>query len=123
MWLEPYKDKYRAIERYTDPMTGKQKRVSTIIEKDTKQARKAAEEVLREKITASQTESSDSNMSLEELSKLYIAHQKKTVRRQSWKRDECIIPIVVNVLGKDTKVDMLSARYIMQKLEATTSVM
>ena len=118
MWLEPYKDKYRAIERYIDPMTGKTKRVSTIIDKDTKAARKAAESVLKAKIDKEQAIASDSDLTLAELSELYLAHQKKTVRAQSYKRDGCIVPIVTDLLGKDTKVNMLSARYITKCLEA-----
>ena len=119
MWLEPYKDKYRAIERYTDPMTGKQKRVSTIIEKDTKSARKAAEEVLRAKIEEATTVKKDENITLEEIAEKYNQHVKESCRETTWKRDKSTLNGAIRILGKDVIAKNLTARYIDQKLRGT----
>ena len=119
MWIEPYKDRYRAFERYTDPMTGKQKRVSTIIDKDTKSARKTAEEVLRAKIAEATTVMADADITLEELAEKYNEHQKRNVRMQTWRRDECMVNIVIKLLGPDVKANSLSSRYVFQKLESS----
>lgn len=119
MWIEPYKDKYRAIERYTDPMTGKTRRVSTIIDKDTKAQRKAAETVLRIKIEEATTIKADSDITVQEVADKYINHQKQSVRRQTWKRDESMIHSVVKLLRPDVKANTLSARYISQQLESS----
>ena len=116
MWLEPYKDKFRAIERYTDPMTGKQKRVSTIINKDTKQARKAAEDVLRAKIEATMTEKSDS-YTLKNVLDSYIAYQKENgTQDNTVKRNKSVCDHMVALLGCDVLVNQLNARYITDKL-------
>ena len=51
MWIEETRSgKYKAVERYTDYLTGKVKRVSVTMEKNTAQARKVAQIALQEKI-------------------------------------------------------------------------
>ena len=120
MWVEPTPNgKFKACERYKDPLTGKLKKVSVTIDKDTKQTRKTAADVLRGKIENASAIVSDTDLTLEELRSLYIVHQKKSVREQTWLRDERITKTVVDLLGKDTKSDKLSARYICQSLEAS----
>lgn len=50
MWVEKVKTGYKFIERYTDPMTGKYRRVSIVLDKDTAQSRKTAQRALNAKI-------------------------------------------------------------------------
>ena len=51
MWVEETKKgKYKFIERYTDPLTGKYKRVSIVLDKNTSQSRKQAQKALLDKI-------------------------------------------------------------------------
>ena len=51
MWIElTPAGKYKYVEEYTDYMTGKKKRVSTTLEKNTAAAKRTAAEVLRKKI-------------------------------------------------------------------------
>lgn len=51
MWIEELSNgKYKYFERYTDPLTEKQKRVSVILSKKTPQAKKEAQRLLDEKI-------------------------------------------------------------------------
>lgn len=120
MWVESTPNgKFKACERYTDPLTGKLKKVSVTIDKDTKQARKAAADVLRDKIKTASVILSDADLTLEELGELYLCHQKKFVREQTIQRDTCILHLVVNILGKDVKASSLSARYITKKLDDT----
>ena len=53
MWTEKTKNgKYKHVERYTDPITGKEKKVSVTTEKNTAQARKSAQRALLTKIDA-----------------------------------------------------------------------
>jgi len=118
MWTEALKNgKYKARERYLDPLTGKTKIVSVTIEKDTPRARKAAQEQLRVKIEELQEEKKDSNLTIEELAGLYGIHQQNTVKPQSWKRDKVILEKITDLLGRDTLADRLSARYITETLE------
>ena len=51
MWIEELKNgKYACRDTYKDPLTGKFKKVSVTIDKNTRAERKAAEELLRQKI-------------------------------------------------------------------------
>ena len=119
MWIEPYKDKYRAIERYTDPMTGKTRRVSTIIDKNTKQVRKAAEELLRAKIEGADDIQQDADITLEEIETAYINHQMQVTREQTWKRDKSVIKCIVSAIGKDSIANRLTARFVVNRISQT----
>lgn len=59
MWVEELKNgKYKFVERYTDPMTGKSKRVAVVMDKNTARNRKMAALTLSGKIeSASRTAS------------------------------------------------------------------
>lgn len=51
MWVEKRdKDNYKFVEQYKDPLTGKNKRVSLTLEKNTAHTRKQAQASLEEKI-------------------------------------------------------------------------
>ena len=51
MWTEKTKNgKFKHVERYTDPLTGKEKKISVTTEKNTAQARKMAQRALEAKI-------------------------------------------------------------------------
>lgn len=119
MWLEPYKNKYRAFERYTCPLTGKQKRVSTIIDRDTKAARKAAESVLRDKIAKAST--AEKKVTLKELSKAYLAWQKNELKASSYASSEAHTRYIQDILDKDAIVSRLTARYVSEQLSAKSS--
>ena len=119
MWLEPYKDKYRAIERYIDPVTGKRKRVTTIIDKDTKAARKAAESVLKakmEKLSAVLP-----SVTVGELADAYLKYQKKTIKPSSYVSTTQHISIIKDALRPDALVARLSARYVADRLAAVSN--
>lgn len=73
MWVEERKTGFKFVERYTDPMTGKVKRVSISMPKNTAKNRKLAAAALQERIdqelkTAS-TQKKD--LTLKELTELY----------------------------------------------------
>ena len=51
MWVEETKNgKFKFVERYTDYLTGKQKKVSVTLDKNTASSRKLAIEMLNKKI-------------------------------------------------------------------------
>ena len=51
MWVEELKNgKYKFVERYTDPMTRKSKRVAVVMDKNTAKNRKMAALTLSDKI-------------------------------------------------------------------------
>ncbi len=51
MWIEKQKNgKFKACERYIDPMTGKEKKISVTMEKNTAASRKMASSALADRI-------------------------------------------------------------------------
>ena len=120
MWIEQTPNgKFKACERYTDPLTGKTKKVTTTIEKDTKSQRKAAESVLKAKIEKLTMAKQDSEYTLQELADKFIQHQKSAVRKSTASRDEIMVNKVVSVIGKDSIASKLTARFIDEKLRST----
>lgn len=121
MWIEAQANgTFIAVERYLDPLTGKRKRVSIKIDKDTRSARKQAEDALRlkiEKITAPAAENSD--LTVRDIADLYEDHQKRTVKPQTWERDAVMIPIIRDLIGADVLASRITARHILAKLEET----
>lgn len=117
MWIEQRGDHYIAIERYKDYLTGKTRRVSVQIDKDTPQARKRAERALNARIEAQTVRSSSATLT--DLKTAYIAFQKRTVKASTVKRNEVILNIVIGIIGKDALCDRLTAGSIMSALTAT----
>ena len=118
MWVEERRGKYLAIIEYKDVMTGKFKRVSTVMEKDSKQARSKAERILKAKIDASYQQKPKS-ISLKELKESYIAYQRKIFKESTVHRNENILNIVIKIIGSDVLCDRLTAGFIMSTLIGT----
>jgi integrase len=121
MWIEKQGNKFKARERYVDPLTGKTKTASVTIEKDTAQTRKAAQRALAEKIAVLQDAKQDNDITLKELSKLYLAHQKETVKASTYKTDASILPLVISAVGNDVLAGRLTARHIIKSIEKAQS--
>lgn len=117
MWLERRGEKFIAVERYKNYLTGKTCRVSVTIDRDTPQARKRAERALKAKIDAQAVRSSSET--LQSLKTAYIEYQKRTVKFSTVKRNDNILDIVIGIIGKDALCDRLTAGSIMQALTAT----
>ena len=74
MWVEQTKKgKYKYIERYTDPLTGKYRRVSVTLDKDTPQSRKQAQKAISKKIEDAEKDvcANSEDITLEELIEKY----------------------------------------------------
>lgn len=113
MWTEELPDgKFKYVERYVDPMTMKRKRVSITLDGNNRKTKKLAEEMLQEKINGILSSSDISHLTFSELVDKYLSHQKKTVRISSYERDKCQCEIIATLIGRDTLVSKLSARYV-----------
>ena len=112
MWVEETKKgKYKYIERYTDTLTGKYRRVSVVLDKNTAQARKQAQRALEEKIR--QAESwKPANITLGELVKKYREEQKKTIKASTYSRNYSACNSIMEILGADSIVNKLNAGYV-----------
>lgn len=120
MWVEKLDNgKYKMIERYEDYLTGKLKRVSLTMEKNTAQTRKIAQKTLNEKIEKKMRVTPKKNVTFSELVNAYQADQKKTVRPSTYKRNSSACKTLMEILGKDILIERITAGYVRGKMAAT----
>lgn len=120
MWVEEIKNgKYRLVERYTDYMTGKTKKVSVTMEKNTAQARKTAAKALNEKIDKILYTPNSNKITMSELVEKYREDQKKTVKVSTYKRNYHSCNSLMSILGENTIVERMSSKYIHDKFLET----
>lgn len=110
---------FKYVERYKDPMTLKLRRVSVTLEKNDRKTKKLAENLLRDKINHAVSSSDVSFLTFSELVDKYLSHQQKAVRTSTYKRDNGQCDILVSIIGADTLVSKLSARFVRECLDAT----
>lgn len=119
MWSEKVKTGYKFVERYRDPLTGKTRRVSVVMEKDTAQTRKVAQRALDAKIQAAVDHSDPTpEITLAKLVDQYLAEQKVTLKPSTYRRNSFTAAEALDVFGKDTLVNALNANYIRTRLIA-----
>ena len=120
MWIEETKNgKYKFIERYTDHLTGKTKRVSVALEKNTAQSRKLAQKILDDKISSTYSMASEKELTLSNLVEEYLMDQKDVIKASTWSRNKYVCKTLVKILGEDLLVNNLNARYVRTKLLET----
>lgn len=114
MWHEIRNGKYRYLERYTDPRSGRSRRVSVTLDKrDDKKAFALLQGKIKDAIRPEGT------FTLEEVAALYLKDQKLTVQESTYMRNEGVINILVDLLGGYNLVDRLTAAYIRSRLLST----
>lgn len=118
MWSEisqPGKVKY--VERYTDPLTLRSKRVSiTLSGRDTAANRKIAQAELARKIDAASQKHEQKNVTLDALLYAYTAYQTHTVKRSTCRRNSGTLSHLTDLLGHDTIVNNMTAQYVKDTL-------
>lgn len=120
MWIEETKKgKFKAVERYTDYLTGKVKRVSVTMEKNTAQSRKTAQATLTEKINAVYQQKETKDIRLGELVDEYRKDQKLTVKKSTYTRNYFACKTITGILGESTLVSRLTAKYVREKFLRT----
>jgi len=119
LWIEKLKTgKYRAVERYTDPMTGKDRKMSVTMEKNTAATRKVAAETLRAKAEAMYAaDPSKQEISLQNLLDKYIEYQKSVgIQPNTYRRNRITCQSAIDLIGPEMSAHKLSARIITSKL-------
>lgn len=112
MWIEETKNgKFKFVERYTDYITGKQKKISVTLDKNTPKNRKLALEMLNKKMQ-SNVPATQKELTLQELVEKYRIYQEKTVKASTYQRNYHASNTLMNILGKDTLVNRLTSSYI-----------
>lgn len=119
MWCEQTNNgKWKYIERYVDPMTNREKRVSVTLKKNTSQAKKQAQKILHDKIK----EKIDKQgiytecITFEFMIKAYRKAQILEVKQSTYKRNYYTSETLLSILGRDTLVDRFSAHYVRNAL-------
>ena len=118
MWIvETKTGRYSCTERYTDPMSGRQKTVSVTIDRNTPQQRKIAARRLNDRISGILSNATMKNdTTLRHLGDLYLANQKLTVKESTRSRNVYAVDGLCRILGGDTIVDRMTAGYVKARL-------
>lgn len=102
-------DVYRCFERYKDA-TGRYRKVSTTIKKNTPQERKKALAILQSKM-----QNPTNKIKFSELITFYINDQKKTCKMSTWTRNEATLTRISKAFG-DVYVSSLNTGFIRSHL-------
>lgn len=116
MWVEKRANgKFKFVERYTDYITGKQKKVSVTLDKNTTSSRKLAMDILNKKIHKN-SPVIHKELTLGELVERYRLYQEKVIKASSVQRNYFSTKAISNILGSDTIVNRLNASYVIERL-------
>lgn len=121
MWIEKTKNgKYQFRESYTDPLTGRKKSVSVVLDNKTRLTQKLAQRALDEKIRERirHPKVSENDITFEELRALYIEWQHENLKHQTALTNENKLGVIGRLLGEQVVVNNLTARYVKERLKA-----
>lgn len=120
MWIEELPNgKYKYIERYTDQLTGKYKKVSVTLDKGSSQAQKKASLILQEKIEDKLAIHEYGEMTYGELKKEFIAQWEPTVKDSTIRSYTVADKHLIAVISDDTLINKITKRdirFIIEKL-------
>lgn len=117
MWTEKLPDgKIKFRERYTDYLTGKEKKVSVTMPKDTPKYRKEALRILTEKIDKSNQPKTTKEYTLSDVRTAFLLEKKTTCKSSTYKTTERMTKIVCDTIGNDVLVHRLTSSYVSSKI-------
>lgn len=117
MWIEQNKNgTFKFVERYTDPLTNKSKKVSITLDKNTAANRKLATDELARKIKDLTSSYVTDYITVKQLYELFIKYQEENLKLSTARRNKISIGKVVQLLGEDVIVDKMTAQYVRDKL-------
>ena len=112
--------KYKCVQSYKDYLTGKNKKISVCIEKNTIAARREAEWILQKKIEKLQKGYIEKDSyTLAEIIEKYRIYQKNTVKLSTYNRNRFAENALMRIFDQDTLVDKFSASFVRERLTAT----
>lgn len=121
MWIEPLpENRFKYIERYVDPYTGKYKRVSTVLTSDSTQAFKKAQKILDGRIKNKLHELEVTDATFYSVIDEWLPGYKKTLRPSSIMVTESKIKKIKEHINDDVLISKMDARFIqsfMDKLD------
>jgi len=112
MWSEQRDNKWRYFERYTDPITGKQRKVSiTLDRKSDKKASAMLQTLIDEK-----TQAASDDYTIEQAVEQYLAESRLSFRKSTVDRNEDALNSVMDIIGHDCLMSKLTAKYVRGKM-------
>lgn len=108
--------KFKCVQRYKDYLTGKIKRVSVTIDKDTPSKRKEAQRLIDEKINNLNKYSNKKEYTISEIVEFYRNYQKAYVKAVTYKRNFYTENTILSILGSDIIANNLTATFVREKL-------
>lgn len=120
MYIQARGDKFRFFETYVDPKNNLRKTVSVTLDRNTKKSRKDAQERLNARI-AQLTAQRDkyTPMPLKSLVGAYLEYQTAHVAPQTVIGDRKALKAVTEMLGEDTDINRIDAKYVIDQIDAT----
>ncbi len=115
MWIEALPNgKYKYVERYTDPLTGKLKKVSVIKNNKTRQTQKEASYILNNKIATKikEIELIPQKITFIELYNEWFHRYQKQVAESTYLSTKNLMNAVKEDIGKDTLVSKIDTRLL-----------
>ena len=121
MWIEETKSgKFKFTEQYMDYMTGKKKRVSVTLPKNTAATRKNAASILVRMIEEKQSApKQNSNITLGELVEEYLRHQELILKASSYRSTYYLCNAILKIFDKDIKVYNITPIFLRETLVRT----
>ena len=120
MWVEKTKQgKYKFVERYTCPLTGKQKRASVTYSKNTASTRKLAAAELAEKIKEKERLITSDNITLGELAEYYLEAKAKEVKRSTLDTTNLTVANLLRKVDNNllaSKINAINIKPILEEL-------
>ena len=119
MYIREHKGRWRYAESFSDPLTGRKREVSVILDKNTTSARKEASALLQEKIRQRTCASAPESMRLSEMVDKFVAYQYQMRKESTAKQDEIVLKGVSALIGENVLVSKITAPIIREKLDST----
>lgn len=118
------KGRTRFFESYKDPVTGKKRVVSVILDRNTTQTRKTAQRILAEKIKqriAESTKTPETDLTLGEVTERFLTalEQEGVVRDSTIKAYRMTSKKLLEVIEPDTPINTLTAVFINDQLRSS----
>lgn len=117
MYIEKRKTGFKFIQTYFDDRTGKTRRVSVMMPKSTGQYRRDAQEILAAKIRKNNGIVTG-DLTMKEAVERYLAANKERWRPVTYRRNKGSFKSLCRILGDDTRICKLSARYVADRFAA-----
>lgn len=111
------KGRWRFVESYSDPLTGRKKEVSVTLDKNTTASRKEAAVILQKKIEDATYMHKTTDFTLEQLTKMFVEHQYAMHKESTALQDDMTLRPIVKLIGPDARVSKIQAGDIVRALE------